>query len=196
MTGNNVIRDNSVGLSSSGASTYLWLGEDGNFGGDNSVYSNTGLDALGLSSSWVWAENTWWGSASGGNVYGNVIDDSPLSSDPNSGMAPAREMELQVALEPTEEKGVDQAILDLLKQRRLHRTGKLPGFISILQTTATNKSGTELGKVARGLLAVEYYLDGKFDSALATAQESKIEVAGTELEALAMLVLFDTYLYG
>ncbi len=197
LTGNNVVRNNGVGLRASGANTFLWLGETGNFGGDNSVYSNTVLDAQGLSSGWVWAESTWWGSPSGGNVSGNVIDDNPLSSDPNQGAGPAPALagELQVTGNPAEGSG-PSPIFDLLKQRHLHRTGKLPGFMNMLRGVANSKSGTALGKVAKGLLAVEHYLDGQYDDALATARESKAEVAGTDLEALALLVLFDAHLYG
>jgi hypothetical protein len=48
-TGNNVIRNNKNGIHSSGSNTYLWLGEYAtNWGGDNSLYSNTGWDAIAL----------------------------------------------------------------------------------------------------------------------------------------------------
>lgn len=212
-TGNNVIAQNSVGVFANG-STYIYLGdENSSWGGDNSVYDNSAYDAEAISSSHVLAENTWWGSASGGDIYydgtSGVHDDYKLSSDPNDPLpliAPTfvddvsnsskSEVKRPTSLSKKSTTASKDEILDLIKRRNLFRRGKATGFISYLESTIAEKVGTETTDFAKTMLALEYYLDGQHQKALELAESNLASFADTDKETRSFLALFDIYLYG
>ncbi len=213
-TGNNVIANNSHGILSNGSNTYVYLGQYSSWGGDNSVYDNTPWDAAASSYSYIVAEMTWWGSASGGDITYDgtraVYDDYKLSSDPND-PAPliasipyspspiaslSKTGNMQQSATAALDDGSKDEIFDLIQRRNLYRKGESEGFISHLELTINGKKDTETVNFAKSMLALEYLLDGQLQKALVLAEANLAAFADTDKEPMNLLTLFDISLYG